>query len=241
MIHVFDRWWEMTFLQFVFFPCAASLHMHTLNTNTEIHFANMLLILMWGTSLLLHVTSVLQKLTSSQSSKRLDSSVRVKHIACTHAHTHICTVHSQRLWWVKLRVANYSLGKVLPFCSSSALFGKSRERETVGGGLMGGGRRLLSLGIRPLLFLDCMCSSCTLPASGPLQQPPPPKHCLLPLLTLCFFLGSQAQRVALSSIKRLVRLFPCGRPVACSRACRGIVWSEVCWKKKHSFSFFLKG
>ena len=92
-----------------------------------------------------------------------------------------------RLWWVKLRVANYSLGKVLPFCSSSALFGKSREREAAGGGLMGGGRRLHSLGIRPVLFLGRVCSSRTLLASGPLQQPPPPKLCLLPLLILSFF------------------------------------------------------
>lgn len=106
------------------------------------------------TAWFLQVTSVFQKLTSSQSSIRLDNFVRV-----THTHT-----YALRLWWVNLRVANYSLGKVLPFCSSSPLFGKSSEREAVGGGWWAAA----SFCRHPACSLP---QTCTLLASGPLQHP----------------------------------------------------------------------
>lgn len=48
-----------------------------------------------------------------------------------------CMRGEQGLWWVKLRVTNYSLGEVFPLCSSSA--GSSREREGAVNGLEVGG------------------------------------------------------------------------------------------------------
>lgn len=146
----------------------------------------LLLVLFWDASWLLQVTSVSHKLTSSHNSESLHSSVRVKHIACARTHT---TQHTQRaLWWVKLRVANYSLGKVLPSCSSPALFGKKEKPR--GGGLMGGGQQLLSE--HPVCPLPRLCTLlvhalCIWTSS----QPPPLKLCLLPLLVLSFSLVSQ--------------------------------------------------
>lgn len=90
--------------------------------------------------------------------------------------TEATTRTEQGLWWVKLRVANYSLGGVFSFsfCSSSTLFGKSRESKAAGGvGLRGS---FFSLGIRPEHACQTCtphaCQTCTLPASGPLHQPP---------------------------------------------------------------------
>lgn len=172
--------WEMTFSIYTFFFFILA---HA-NTNIEMHVGN-IVVLTWHTSWFLQVTSVLQKLISSQSSKILDNSVRVKHIA--HARTHAHTVHwdCDESNWGLLIIAG---GNFCRFARHQLSLGRAEKEKLLA---VGGGRRFLSVGILPVLFLDCACSSCTLCASGPFQLPPPPKLCRSPLLMLSFYLVSE--------------------------------------------------